>query len=107
MADVAITSVAAPPSRMIAALKRGGARLWIGAALTALLVLAALLAPMLAPHDPPEPAPPEQPATDLTPTEKAFRAFGEKLDNLNGKLDALLKHYDIVWQPGESPAADE
>ena len=52
MADIAITSPAAPPSRIIAALKRGGPRLWIGAALTAILVLAALLAPMLAPHDP-------------------------------------------------------
>jgi ABC-type dipeptide/oligopeptide/nickel transport system permease subunit len=52
MADVTIVSHAAPPSRMIAALKRGGPRLWIGAALTALLVLAALLAPVLAPHDP-------------------------------------------------------
>jgi ABC-type dipeptide/oligopeptide/nickel transport system permease subunit len=52
MADVAITPAAAPPWRMIAGLKRGGPRLWIGAALTALLVLAALLAPMLAPHDP-------------------------------------------------------
>jgi hypothetical protein len=56
---------------------------------------------------PQEPAPLEQPAADLTPTEKAFRAFGEKLDTLNGKLDALLKHYDIMWQPGEPPAADE
>jgi ABC-type dipeptide/oligopeptide/nickel transport system permease subunit len=52
MADIAITSPATPPSRMIAALKRGGPRLWIGAALTATLVLAALLAPLLAPHDP-------------------------------------------------------
>jgi ABC-type dipeptide/oligopeptide/nickel transport system permease subunit len=52
MADIAITPVATPPSRLIAALKRGGPRLWIGAALTALLVLAALLAPILAPHDP-------------------------------------------------------
>ena len=52
MADIAITSPAVPPSRIIAALKRGGPRLWIGAALTAILVLAALLAPMLAPHDP-------------------------------------------------------
>jgi ABC-type dipeptide/oligopeptide/nickel transport system permease subunit len=52
MADITVTSIASPPSRMIAALKRGGPRLWIGAALTALLVLAALLAPMLAPHDP-------------------------------------------------------
>ena len=49
---------------------------------------------------------PEQAAAELTPTEKAFREFGEKLDNLNGKLDALLKRYDIMWQPGEPPAAD-
>jgi ABC-type dipeptide/oligopeptide/nickel transport system permease subunit len=52
IADIAVTSPAAPPSRLIAALKRGGPRLWVGAALTAILVLAALLAPMLAPHDP-------------------------------------------------------
>jgi ABC-type dipeptide/oligopeptide/nickel transport system permease subunit len=52
MAEIAITSSAAPPSRMIAGLKRGGARLWIGAALVSLLVLTALLAPVLAPHDP-------------------------------------------------------
>jgi ABC-type dipeptide/oligopeptide/nickel transport system permease subunit len=52
MAEIAITSPAAPPSRMIAGLKRGGARLWIGAALVSLLVLTALLAPVLAPHDP-------------------------------------------------------
>jgi len=52
MVDVEITSAATPLSRLIAALKRGGPRLWIGAALTVILVLAALLAPMLAPHDP-------------------------------------------------------
>ena len=52
MADIAVTPFATPPSRTIAGLKRGGARLWIGAALVALLVLTALLAPMLAPHDP-------------------------------------------------------
>ena len=52
MVDIAVTSVATPPSRMIAGLKRGGARLWIGAALVALLVLTALLAPMMALHDP-------------------------------------------------------
>jgi len=52
MADIAVVSLSTPPTRWIAALKRGGPRLWIGAALTALLVLAALLAPMLAPHDP-------------------------------------------------------
>jgi transcriptional regulator with XRE-family HTH domain len=47
-------------------------------------------------------AAPEQSASGLTPAEKAFLSFGEKLDKINGKLDALLKHYDIVWQPGES-----
>lgn len=48
-------------------------------------------------------ATPEQPVGDLTPAEEAFRrSIGEKLDNLNGKLDALLNHYDIVWQPGQS-----
>ena len=52
MADITVTSIASSPSRLIAGLKRGGARLWIGAALTAILVLAALLAPVLAPHDP-------------------------------------------------------
>ncbi|MEH2489740.1 ABC transporter permease [Bradyrhizobium sp. AZCC 2230] len=52
MADIAVTSVAAPPSRLLAGLKRGGPRLWLGAALVALLVLAAIFAPVLAPHDP-------------------------------------------------------
>ncbi|SHN61722.1 ABC transporter permease [Bradyrhizobium erythrophlei] len=52
MAEIAVTPFATPPSRTIAGLKRGGARLWIGAALVALLVLTALLAPMMAPHDP-------------------------------------------------------
>jgi peptide/nickel transport system permease protein len=52
MADIAVTSIAAPPSRLLVGLKRGGPRLWIGAALVTLLVLAALLAPVLAPHDP-------------------------------------------------------
>jgi dipeptide transport system permease protein len=32
--------------------KRGGARLWLGAALVGVLVLVALLAPLIAPHDP-------------------------------------------------------
>ena len=40
------------PSRWIAGLKRGGARLWLGAVLVAVLVLVALLAPLIAPHDP-------------------------------------------------------
>jgi ABC-type dipeptide/oligopeptide/nickel transport system permease subunit len=52
MADIAVAPVATPPSRWIAGSKRGGARLWIGATLVAILVLVALLAPVLAPHDP-------------------------------------------------------
>jgi peptide/nickel transport system permease protein len=52
MADIAITSIAAPPSRLLAGLRRGGPRLWLGAALVVLLVLAAIFAPVLAPHDP-------------------------------------------------------
>jgi transcriptional regulator with XRE-family HTH domain len=48
----------------------------------------------------PERATPEQADDDLTSEEKALRSIEGKLDNLNGKLDALLKHYDIVWQPG-------
>ncbi len=52
MADMAVTTLAKPPSRLAAGLRRGGARLWVGAALAALLVLAALFAPLLAPHDP-------------------------------------------------------
>jgi peptide/nickel transport system permease protein len=52
MADIAISSLAVPPSRLLAGLKRGGARLWIGAALVAVLVLAALFSTVLAPHDP-------------------------------------------------------
>ena len=45
MADLALNRSVAPPSRWIAGLKRGGARLWIGAALVGVLVLVALLAP--------------------------------------------------------------
>jgi len=52
MADIAITSPAKSPSHLGAGLKRGGARLWVGAALVAILVLVALFAPVLAPHDP-------------------------------------------------------
>ncbi len=52
MADIAVASVAVPPSRLLAGLRRGGARLWVGAALVAILVLVALFAPVLAPHDP-------------------------------------------------------
>jgi transcriptional regulator with XRE-family HTH domain len=54
-------------------------------------------------HLTPGPVTPEQPVGDLTPAEEAFRrSIEEKLDNLNGKLDALLKHHDIMWQPGQS-----
>jgi peptide/nickel transport system permease protein len=52
MADIAVASLVVPPSRLFAGLKRGGPRLWIGAALVAMLVLAAIFAPVLAPHDP-------------------------------------------------------
>jgi dipeptide transport system permease protein len=52
MADIAATSLVAPPSHLSAGLNRGGARLWVGAALVTILVLVALFAPALAPHDP-------------------------------------------------------
>lgn len=52
MADIAVTPLAAPPSRLLAGLKRGGARLQVGVALATLLVLIAIFAPVLAPHDP-------------------------------------------------------
>ena len=54
MADLALDISPTRPSRWIEGLKRGGARLWIGAALVGLLVLVALLAPLIAPHDPVE-----------------------------------------------------
>ncbi len=43
-----------PPatSRWLAAVKRGGARLWVGGTLVSVLMLVALLAPLIAPHDP-------------------------------------------------------
>lgn len=52
MADLAPASPVARPSRWFAALSRGGARLWVGAGVVALLVLVAAFAPVLAPHDP-------------------------------------------------------
>jgi ABC-type dipeptide/oligopeptide/nickel transport system permease subunit len=52
MADLALDRPAERPSRWIAGLKRGGTRLWLGAALVGILVLVALLAPLIAPHDP-------------------------------------------------------
>jgi peptide/nickel transport system permease protein len=54
MAELALSAVAAPPSRWRAGLARGGARLWLGAAIVAMLLFVALLAPWLAPHDPVE-----------------------------------------------------
>jgi hypothetical protein len=44
---------------------------------------------------------PEQAVGDPPPTDESLRSIGEKLDNVNGKLDALLNHYDIVWEPGQ------
>jgi ABC-type dipeptide/oligopeptide/nickel transport system permease subunit len=52
MVELALEPPVARRSRLLAALKRGGPRLWAGTALVALLVLAALLAPVIAPHDP-------------------------------------------------------
>jgi peptide/nickel transport system permease protein len=52
MVDLALASPVAPQARWIAAAKRGGARLWLGAALVGLLALVALLAPWIAPHHP-------------------------------------------------------
>src|SRR5437667_7235538 len=52
MADLAISVESAPPSRWMAALKRGGPRLWVGGALVSTLVLVAIFAPLIAPHDP-------------------------------------------------------
>ena len=52
MAELAFDPPVARRQPLVATLKRGGPRLWVGAALVALLVLAALLAPVIAPHDP-------------------------------------------------------
>lgn len=52
MADLALSGLAPAPSRWRGAFARGGARLWLGAAIVGLIVLVALLAPVLAPHDP-------------------------------------------------------
>jgi ABC-type dipeptide/oligopeptide/nickel transport system permease subunit len=52
MADLALDRPVERPSRWIEGLKRGGARLWVGAAPVGILLLVALLAPLIAPHDP-------------------------------------------------------
>jgi ABC-type dipeptide/oligopeptide/nickel transport system permease subunit len=51
-ADLALTTPVAPQARWIVAVKRGGARLCLGAALVGVLALVALLAPLIAPHNP-------------------------------------------------------
>jgi ABC-type dipeptide/oligopeptide/nickel transport system permease subunit len=52
MVDTAVSVTLQPPSRWAMGVKRGGARLWVGGAIVAALVLIALLAPWIAPHDP-------------------------------------------------------
>ena len=52
MADLALGVAPRRPTRWLAALNRGGARLWLGATIVLLLLLVALAAPLLAPHDP-------------------------------------------------------
>jgi ABC-type dipeptide/oligopeptide/nickel transport system permease subunit len=52
MVDLAISVPNQRPSRWLAALRRGGPRLWVGGALVGALVLIALFAPVIAPHDP-------------------------------------------------------
>ena len=52
MVDVAASVAAQQPSRWAIGLRRGGARLWLGGAIVAALILVALLAPWIAPHDP-------------------------------------------------------
>jgi ABC-type dipeptide/oligopeptide/nickel transport system permease subunit len=52
MADLALGGLTERPSRWSVAIARGGARLWLGAALIVILVLVAMFAPLLAPHDP-------------------------------------------------------
>ena len=52
MVDTAASVTLQPPSRWAMGLRRGGARLWVGGAIVAVLILVALLAPWIAPHDP-------------------------------------------------------
>ena len=52
MADIAVKIAMQQPSRWSMAVKRGGARLWVGSAIVVSLILVALFAPWIAPHDP-------------------------------------------------------
>ena len=52
MADLTIRVEIRRPSRLLAALRRGGPRLFVGGVLVATLVLVAIFAPLIAPHDP-------------------------------------------------------
>jgi ABC-type dipeptide/oligopeptide/nickel transport system permease subunit len=52
MADIAVSVAMEQPSRWAMGIKRGGARLWVGGAIVATLIVVALLAPWIAPHDP-------------------------------------------------------
>ena len=52
MVDLAVSAPIERTAPWMAALKRGGPRLWVGGAVVALLLLVALFAPLLAPHDP-------------------------------------------------------
>ena len=52
MVDLAVSAPIERAAPWMAALKRGGPRLWVGGAVVALLLLVALFAPPLAPHDP-------------------------------------------------------
>jgi dipeptide transport system permease protein len=52
MADLVLDAPVERSSRWLAALKRGGPRLWLGGTMVGVLMLVALLAPLIAPHDP-------------------------------------------------------
>jgi ABC-type dipeptide/oligopeptide/nickel transport system permease subunit len=52
MVDVAASVTLQQPSRWAMGFRRGGARLWVGGAIVAVLIVVALLAPWIAPHDP-------------------------------------------------------
>jgi ABC-type dipeptide/oligopeptide/nickel transport system permease subunit len=52
MVDVTASVALQQPSRWAMGIRRGGARLWVGGAIVAALIVVALLAPWIAPHDP-------------------------------------------------------